>query len=170
MQVGRPVPWVELGLPGCRRRRYLSSRALTRRYLKPRFARLRCSRRGCLCAFSCVVDALPEQCLRRRYGANPLVAAVLELSGYRVNAALLHVNAADILVRRGIDGTASDNRRSGPKRSPGSDGWRGAEWCFLSRCYLLVNARRMPQSGAVAPGNGIYDSGRPANLESLSSW
>ena len=34
----------------------------------------------------------------------------LELSGYCVNAARLHVNAADVLVRRGIDGTASDNR------------------------------------------------------------
>jgi hypothetical protein len=31
---------------------------------------------GVLCAFSCVVDALPEQCLRRRLGANPLFAAV----------------------------------------------------------------------------------------------
>jgi hypothetical protein len=31
---------------------------------------------GVLCAFCCVVDALPEQCLRRRIGANLLVAAV----------------------------------------------------------------------------------------------
>ena len=31
---------------------------------------------GVLCAFSCVVDALPEQCLRRRPGADLLVAAV----------------------------------------------------------------------------------------------
>ena len=31
---------------------------------------------GVLCAFSCVVDALPEQCLRYRPGANPLFAAV----------------------------------------------------------------------------------------------
>jgi hypothetical protein len=31
---------------------------------------------GVLCAFCCVVDTLPEQCLRRRPRANPLVAAV----------------------------------------------------------------------------------------------
>ena len=31
---------------------------------------------GVLCAFPCVVDALPEQCLRRRPSTNPLVAAV----------------------------------------------------------------------------------------------
>src|SRR5712691_13342795 len=31
---------------------------------------------GVLCAFCCVVDSLPEQCLRRRACANPLVAAV----------------------------------------------------------------------------------------------
>jgi hypothetical protein len=30
---------------------------------------------GVLCAFSCVVDALSEQCLRRRPAANLLVAA-----------------------------------------------------------------------------------------------
>ncbi len=41
-----------------------SARSL--RYLKPGFGRLRCSRRGCFVCFSCVVDALPEQCLRRR--------------------------------------------------------------------------------------------------------
>ncbi len=31
---------------------------------------------GVLCAFSCVADALPGQCLRRRPSTNPLVAAV----------------------------------------------------------------------------------------------
>src|ERR1035438_5814029 len=31
---------------------------------------------GVLCAFCCVVNTLPEQCLRRRPRANPLVAAV----------------------------------------------------------------------------------------------
>jgi hypothetical protein len=31
----------------------------------------------------------------------------LELSGYYVNAVQLHVNAADALVRRGIDGEGS---------------------------------------------------------------
>jgi putative Mg2+ transporter-C (MgtC) family protein len=34
---------------------------------------------------------------------SPLVVAVLKLSGYCVSAAWLHVNAADVLVRRGVD-------------------------------------------------------------------
>ena len=33
----------------------------------------------------------------------PLSLLFLELSGYYVNAVRLHVNAADVLVRRGID-------------------------------------------------------------------
>jgi hypothetical protein len=33
----------------------------------------------------------------------PLSLLLLELSGYYVNAVQLHVNAADVLVRRGID-------------------------------------------------------------------
>ena len=33
----------------------------------------------------------------------PLSLLFLELSGYCVNAVQLHVNAADVLVRRGID-------------------------------------------------------------------
>jgi hypothetical protein len=45
-------------------------------YLQPGFGRLRCSRRRCFVCISCVVDALPEQYLRRRPGTNPLVAAV----------------------------------------------------------------------------------------------
>jgi hypothetical protein len=36
---------------------------------------------GVLYAFCRVVDPLSEQCLRRRPGANPIVDAVLELSG-----------------------------------------------------------------------------------------
>ncbi len=34
----------------------------------------------------------------------PLSLLFLELSGYYVNAVRLHVNAADVLVRRGVDG------------------------------------------------------------------
>jgi hypothetical protein len=49
----------------------------------------------------------------RDAGAPPFSLLFLELSGYCANAAQLHVNAADVLVRRGIDGTASDNRRYG---------------------------------------------------------
>ena len=59
---------------------------------------------GVSCAFCCVVDALSEHCLRRRARTTPLVAAVLELSGYYVNAVQLHVHAADVLVRCGVDG------------------------------------------------------------------
>ena len=57
---------------------------------------------GVLCAFCCVADTLPEQCLRRRSRANPLSLLFLELSGYYVNADQLHVHAADVLVRCGI--------------------------------------------------------------------
>ena len=59
---------------------------------------------GVLCAFSCVADALPEQCLRRKPVQIPLSLLLLELIGYCVNAVQLHVNAADVLVRRGVDG------------------------------------------------------------------
>jgi hypothetical protein len=52
------------------------SRAPTRRYLQPNLGVLAVAAAGVLCAFCCVIDALPEQCLRRRPCANPLVAAV----------------------------------------------------------------------------------------------
>jgi hypothetical protein len=58
---------------------------------------------GVLCAFCCLVDALPGQCLRRRPVHTPLSLLFLELNGYCVNAVQLHVNAADLLVRRGMD-------------------------------------------------------------------
>jgi hypothetical protein len=57
---------------------------------------------GALCAFCCVADTLPEQCLRRGSVPIPLSLLVLELSGYYVNAVQLHVHAADVLVRCGI--------------------------------------------------------------------
>jgi hypothetical protein len=41
---------------------------------------------GVLCAFYCVLDALPGQCLRRRPVQVPLSLLFLELSGYCVNA------------------------------------------------------------------------------------
>src|SRR6266566_6182361 len=34
---------------------------------------------GVLCAFPYVVDALPEQCLRRRAGTFPLIAAIFRI-------------------------------------------------------------------------------------------
>ena len=50
---------------------------------------------GVLYAFSCVVDALPAQCLRRRPCASPLVAAV-----FRTNRLLPERSAATCLRRR----------------------------------------------------------------------
>ena len=58
---------------------------------------------GVLCAFACVVDALPAQCLRRRLVQVPLSLLFLELNGYRVNAVRRHVYAVDVLVRLGVD-------------------------------------------------------------------
>jgi hypothetical protein len=61
---------------------------------------------GVLCAFACVVDALPEQCLRRRAGTNPLDMSLrfLKLIDCCMNVVRLHVNAADVLVRCSVDG------------------------------------------------------------------
>ena len=73
----------------------------------PHFGVFAVAAAGVLYAFSCVVDALPRRCLRRRSGASPLVAAVFRTSGYYVNAVQLHVNAADVLVRRGVDRDSS---------------------------------------------------------------
>src|SRR5215469_8834357 len=65
-----------------------------------------------LCAFCCVVDPLSEHCRRRRSSACPLSLLFFEFSGSCVNAVQLHVYDADVLVRRGVHRTASDNRRS----------------------------------------------------------
>jgi hypothetical protein len=40
----------------------------------------------------------------------PLSLLFLELNNYYVDTVKLHVYAAEVLVRRGVDGTASDNR------------------------------------------------------------
>ncbi len=72
-------------------------------YLESKSSVLAVAAGGVLCAFCCLVDALPGQCLRRRPRAYPLVAAVFRTNGYCVNAVQLHVNAADLLVRRGVD-------------------------------------------------------------------
>jgi hypothetical protein len=63
----------------------------------------RCSRRACFVCFFCVVAALPELCLRRRPMQIPC-RCCFKLSGYYLNAVQLHVNAADVLVKRGIYG------------------------------------------------------------------
>src|SRR6266700_8403063 len=72
-------------------------------YLEPESGCPRCKRRSVLCAFCWVLDTLPGQCLHRRPRANPLSLMLFELSGYYVNTVQLHVHAADVLVRRGID-------------------------------------------------------------------
>jgi hypothetical protein len=58
---------------------------------------------GVLCAFSCAVNALPEQCLAAESARIPSSLMFLELGGYYVNAVRLHVYAAGALVRRGAD-------------------------------------------------------------------
>jgi hypothetical protein len=58
---------------------------------------------GVLCAFCCLVDALPRRRLRRRPVQTSLSLLFLELNGYYVNAVRGHVNAADVLVSRGMD-------------------------------------------------------------------
>jgi hypothetical protein len=91
----------------------LAARACNRRYLKPGFGCPCCSRRaGVLCAFCRVEDTLPEQCLRRRPRASLLVAAVLELIGYYVNAVQLHVHPLTSWSGTAYTERASDNRRS----------------------------------------------------------
>ena len=75
-----------LGAPGvpARGRRFVTDRygptatngAISAVIWSPNLGVLAVAAAGVLCAFSCVVDALPGQCLRRRSGANPLVAAV----------------------------------------------------------------------------------------------
>ena len=82
----------------------LDNRAPSRRYLKPGFGCFAVAAEGGLCAFCRLVDALSEQCLRRKPGVNPFSLLFLEPSRYFVNAVKLHVTAADVLVKRGVDG------------------------------------------------------------------
>jgi hypothetical protein len=82
----------------------VTARASKRRYLKPGFGCSRCIHRRCLCAF----PALWTHYLNSSSAAGPvqisLSLVVLELSDYCVNAVQLQVNAADVLVRHGVDG------------------------------------------------------------------
>ena len=100
---------------------------------------------GVLCALSCVVEALPGQCLRRRPGAFPLSYHFLELSGYCVNGVWLHVNAADVLVRCGKDRPTPDKRRL-----RGVRGWR------LLRAFTFCSGPRRDSSMQFVglPGGG----------------
>src|ERR1022692_2092238 len=54
---------------------------------------------GVLCTFCCLVDTLPEQCLRRRPVQISFSRLFLELISYYVNAVKLHVHAPAVLAR-----------------------------------------------------------------------
>jgi hypothetical protein len=56
-----------------------------------------------LCAFFCLVDALPDSVLAAESAQIPFSLLFLKLIGYYLNAVRLHVNAANVLVRRGMD-------------------------------------------------------------------
>ena len=54
----------------------VATRTRSRRIWSPNLGVFAVSAAGVLCAFCCVVDALPGECLRRTPGTSPLVAAV----------------------------------------------------------------------------------------------
>ena len=72
-------------------------------YLQPGSGCLRCKRRGCLCAFPAWWTRYLDSVCAASLTQIPLSLLFLELSGYGVNAVQRHVNAADVLVRRGVD-------------------------------------------------------------------
>ena len=87
----RPIAWTATQ-PAMRRA--LDNRALTRWLSQARIRALRCSRRGCFVCISCVLDALPEQCLRCKPDSYFLVAAVFRTKR------LLHKRCAAKCLRR----------------------------------------------------------------------
>jgi hypothetical protein len=80
------------------------SRAPTRRYLQPESGCHRRKRRGC---FVCIFMRWWTRYLDSVSAAGPVQISLsllfLELSSYYLNAVQLHVHAADVLGRRGID-------------------------------------------------------------------
>jgi hypothetical protein len=131
-------------------------------YLESKSGCPRCSRRGCFVGICCLVDALPGQCLRRKPRAYPLVAAVFRTNGYCVSAVRLHVNAADLLVRRGMDSDGSRYpvcalvpvSRLAVRAAPEHSLCGGAEWLGAGPPPVL----RVPgRSGHGSPA-GIGDS------------
>jgi len=81
-----------------------SRSAQSRRYLESESGCARCKRRGVFCAhfaawWTRYLDSVSAASLAR----IPLSLLFLELIGYSVNTVQLHVNAADVLVRHGID-------------------------------------------------------------------
>ncbi len=99
------------------------------RYLQPGSGCHRCTAAGVLCAFPCVVDALPEHCLHRRSSSDLLVAAV-----FRTNR-LLRERCSAACQRRRPPGQARRRRgrlqitvvsptSSSPGRTAGFGLWR----------------------------------------------
>ena len=78
-------------------------------------------------------------------GSNPLFAAILELSGYCVNAVRLYVNAADALVRRGVGMAPEAFVRRGLQAAQRERGCRAelGVWRACRRCRRLI-ARASP--------------------------
>jgi len=100
--VGPTLRWAITGRPATRSP--LNNRAPTRRISRPNLRVFAVAAAGVLCAFparwtrylNSVSAAGPVQI--------PFSLPFLERSSYRVNAVQLHVSAADVLVRPGVDG------------------------------------------------------------------
>ena len=75
MDADSPLACLLIGQPTLRRTMKLAVLAALV-ISSPRLGVFAVAAAGVLCAFCCVVDTLPEQCLRRGPRANPLVAAV----------------------------------------------------------------------------------------------
>ena len=73
------------------------------RYLESESRCLRVSAAGVLCAFPAWWTRYLDSVSAARLAQVPLSLLFLELCGYSVNAVQRHVNAADVLVRRGVD-------------------------------------------------------------------
>ena len=72
-------------------------------YLKPQSGCPRCSRQGCFVCILLPGGRITWTVSPPQAPCIPLVAAVFRTNGYCVNAVQLHVNAADLLVRRGME-------------------------------------------------------------------
>ena len=94
---------------------------------------------GVLCAFPCVVDALPGHCLRRRSGTNPLFAAVFRIKR------LLREHCSATCQRRRRPGQARRRQRrlqitavlDAKDGSAAERHWRPGR-AFLGACYSWV--------------------------------
>jgi hypothetical protein len=82
--------------------RWLSAREI-RLIWSPYFGVFAVAAAGVLCAFSAWWTHYLDSVSAAGPVQVPLSLLLLELSGYCMDAVQLHVNAADVLVRRGID-------------------------------------------------------------------